>query len=268
MEEHPYLGYPIRDIRLAIKAAREAYPFVVKHRLWAGILAYGWFTRFLLFAALLVGLKFLGVILSWAGTVRTDSPVSYGASVLSLYENLFKEGYHLFALGGMKYGILVLANVLLFHVVRRSMEILKGEAPDASFKSFARGQVRSLKVSAMAWALEIGVTTLASAALGAMDANWLKSPLNWCIQCFFLGFVVMDSYFEHFNVSIKQSAILARQAAGVALVVGLITYLLLSIPFAGAVLAPFWACIAATLALFEMEMKGLLPSLTHQTNPS
>lgn len=266
MEDHPYLGYLVRDIRLTIKAAKEAYPFVMRHRLWVGVLSYGWFSRFLLIVAFIVGLKFLGVILSWAGTVRTDSPVSYGASVLDLYGKLFKEGYHLFALGGLKYGILVLANVLLFHVVRRSMEILKGEKQDDSFKTFTKGQIRSIKVSLMAWAMEIGVTTLASAALGLMHSQWLQSPLNWCIQCFFLGFVVMDSYFEHFGVTIKQSALLARQTAGVALVVGIITYLLLGIPVAGAIIGPFFACIAATLTLFEMEAKNLLPPTTQPPN--
>ena len=259
MEEMPYFGYVIRDIRLGLKALREAYPFVRKHRVWVGVLSYGWLSRFLLLVAIFAGLKFFSIYIGWMTNLHVDSPTAFGASVLDLSSRIFKEGYHLFALGGMKYGILILAEVLLFHVVRRTLEILKGEAQDTSFKSFMNAQVRMFQVSIMAWVMEMVATTLLSIALGIMGANWLQSPLNWVVQCFFLGYVVMDNYFEHYKIPVKQSMILARQAAGLALVVGLLTYLLLSIPVVGAVLAPFWACIVATLALFEMDVKGWLP---------
>jgi hypothetical protein len=259
MEEMPYFGYVVRDFRLGLKALREAYPFVRKHRVWVGVLSYGWLSRFLLLVAIFAGLKFFSIIIGWLSHLQVDSPTAFGASVLDLSSRIFKEGYHLFALGGMKYGILILAEVLLFHVVRRTMEILKGEEQDTSFKAFIDAQVRMFQVSIMAWVLEMVTTTLVSAGLGIMGAHWLQSPLNWIVQCFFLGYVVMDNYFEHAGIPVKQSAVLARQAAGLALVVGLVTYILLGIPFAGAVLAPFWACIVATLALFEMDVKGWLP---------
>ena len=262
-----YFGHPERDIRLGIKALRGAVPFIRQHKLWVGVLSYGWFSRFLLVVAVIAGLKFFSVLVQWAGGLKIDSPLAYGASMLDLFSRMFKEGYHLFFLGGMKYGILVLAEVLLFHVVRRTLEILKGEVEDASFKAFIQAQVRMVKVSLMAWMLEIVVTALVSAGLGIMDANWLKSPLTWVIQCYFLGYVVMDNYFEHYGVQVKQSAVLVRQATGLALVVGLIAYVLLSVPVIGAVLGPFIACIVATLALFEMDVKGWILIPTSSNNP-
>ncbi|MCB9283638.1 MAG: hypothetical protein H6563_06135 [Lewinellaceae bacterium] len=266
-DDAAYFGHPGRDIRIGIKALREAVPFIRKHRLWVGVLSYGWFSRFLLVVAFIAGLKFFSVLVQWAGGLKIDSPLAYGASMLDLFSRMFKEGYHLFFLGGMKYGILVLAEVLLFHVVRRTMEILKGEKLDSSFKAFIQAQVRMVQVSLMAWVLEMLVTTLVSAGLGIMDANWLKSPLSWVVQCYFLGYVVMDNYFEHYGVPVKQSAILVRRATGLALVVGLVAYVLLGLPVIGAILGPFIACIVSTLALFEMDVKNwiLIPPTTHST---
>ncbi|MBK8491254.1 MAG: hypothetical protein IPL49_10290 [Saprospirales bacterium] len=262
-DETPLFGYPVRDARLGIKALREAFPFIRKHRLWTGVFSYGWLSRFFLVIGIIAGLNFFGILIKWIGTLRSvDDPLSYGASVLDLYSSLFDGGFFLFSLGGMKYIVLILTEVLLFHVVRRALEILKGGGEDTSLKAFLHAQVRMVKISALAWASEMVLSVGISVSMGIMDADWLKSPLNWIVQCFFLGAVVMDNYFERYQMPIKSSLILSRQAAGLAFVVGVTTYVLLSIPLIGAVLAPFFASITATLALFEMDAKGwlLLPT--------
>ena len=260
MQDQPLFGYLMRDLQSGVKALKEALPFVRRHRLWVGVLSYGWVSKFLLIIAIVIGLNFFAVLVNWLGSVRADSVIAYGASVLDLYSNMFKKGYHLFSLGGMKYLIMILAEVLVFHASRRSVEILKGEkAGDVSLKTFMRAQIRMIKMSLAAWGLELGVTILISIALGVMHADWLKSPLNWMVQSFFLGAVVIDGYFEHFHLRMKASFLLSKQMTGIALTVGAAAYLLMSVPLAGPVIAPFFASIAATLALFEMEAKGLIP---------
>jgi len=259
MEEQPLLGYVIRDIRLGIKALKEAYPFIRRHRLWAGVLSYGWVSRFLLVLALIVGLNFFAVLVNWYSTLHAKDPLAFGASLLDLYAGMFKKGYHLFTLGGMKYLILILTEVLIFHAARRSEEILKGAKGDGSLRTFIHALTRMAKISLAAWIMEIAVTTLVSVVLGFMDANWLKSPLNWLIQSFFLGAVVLDGYFEYHRLSIKESFNMSRQVAGLALTVGVAAYALMAVPVAGPVLAPFIASITASLALFEMDAKGWLP---------
>lgn len=259
MQDGPILGYLLRDFQLGFKALKEAYPFVRRHRLWTGVLSYGWMSRFLLVIAFFVGLNFLAVLANWFGSLRMDNPIAYGASLMDLYGRFFEKGYHLLTLGGMKYLILILTQVLTFHVGRRMTEILKGETVDISLKAFMQAQTRVIKISIAAWATEMVVTLLVSIALGMMDAQWLKSPLNWVVQCFFLGAVVIDGYFESHNYSVKTSIYASRQMAGLALAIGIPTYMLMAVPLAGPVIAPFYASIAATLALFEMEAKGWIP---------
>ncbi|MBK7409100.1 MAG: hypothetical protein IPJ40_14190 [Saprospirales bacterium] len=136
-DETPLFGYPVRDARLGIKALREAFPFIRKHRLWTGVFSYGWLSRFFLVIGIIAGLNFFGILIKWIGTLRSvDDPLSYGASVLDLYSSLFDGGFFLFSLGGMKYIVLILTEVLLFHVVRRALEILKGGGEDTSLKAF------------------------------------------------------------------------------------------------------------------------------------
>ena len=260
MQDQPLFGNVLRDIQLGVKALKEAYPFVRRHRLWIGVLSYGWVSKFLLVIAFVIGLNFLAVLVNWFGSLHPEGPLSYGASLLDLYSGMFKKGYHLFSLGGMKYLILILGEVLIFHAARRTMEVLKGtKEAEPSLKDFMRAQMRMIEISLAAWAFELGVTILISIALGFMHADWLKSPLNWMIQCFFLGAVMVDGYLEKYKLKLTASIYVSRQIAGLALVIGVATYLLLSIPLIGAVIAPFFASIAATLALFEMEVKGWIP---------
>lgn len=259
MDDRPLFGYLYRDYRLGVKALKEAYPFIRRHRLWVGVLSYGWMSKFLLVLAVIVGLNFFVVLVNWFGSVHTESPLAYGASLLDLYAGIFKKGYHLLTLGGMKYLILILTEVLIFHVARRSEEVLKGSTSDGSLKTFMRALVRMIKISLFAWGMEIATTALASVILGYMDANWLKSPLSWVLQCFFLGAVVLDGYFEYHRLSIKESLNASRQVSGLALTVGAAAYLIMAVPVVGAVLAPFFASITASLALFEMDAKGWLP---------
>jgi len=66
------------------------------------------------------------------------------AGFTSALDGFFSEGYDLFVLGGLKYVILILMEVIIFHFARRTLEVKTGETIDTSLKVFIEAQVRKI----------------------------------------------------------------------------------------------------------------------------
>ena len=103
-----------------------------------------------------------------------------------------------------------------------------------------------------AFILEAILTILISKSLAIFDLEYLIFIPIFLIQCYFIGFVVIDNYNEIFGMNIKDSERFTRQFAGLSVALGLVTYLILLIPIIGAVVAPLLGGVTATLAMNEL----------------
>lgn len=243
------------DLRIGFRSLRESYEFIREHRLWIGFWKYGWAARFLTFLGLVVGFKFWAVIMDWWRSTEMGNPIEMTMSVFSLFKNVSVEGYEMFYAGGVKYLILILMEILIFHFARKTLEILRGEAIDATFKTFVDAEIRMIKVVIRCYILEMILTVVISTGLRIIGLEYLKFIPIFLIQCYFLGFLVIDNYNEIFGMSIKESELYARRFLGLALAIGAGTYILLTIPIAGAIIAPLIAGVAATLAMYNRTIK-------------
>ena len=79
------------------------------------------------------------------------------------------------------------------------------------------------------------------------------------IQCYFLGFAVIDNYNEIYKLSIKESAKYTRIYAGVALGIGAAVYVLMLLPIIGTIFAPLLGAVAGTMTMYELEQKDQPP---------
>jgi len=234
----------------------ESFYFIRTHRLWKGFLNYGWLIWILLIGGLLVGYKFLKVFLGWFDRIRGGESENLFNSASMLFNSVAEEGYELFFMGGMKYIILILMEVLVFHVSRRTLEVLTGEAQDVRFNTFIQAQIRMIKVVIRSWIKEFIAMLLIGAITGILDVDFVKAPLVFLIQCYYLGFAVMDNYNERYELTIKESIKRIEPHAGAAVGIGLIFYVFLLIPLVGAIVAPVLAAVAATLLMHEYEVQG------------
>ena len=119
---------------------REAPGFIQKNRLWQGFWSYGWLTRILIVVALLVGVQLFSMMWSWWWKADMGN---FGAAISSmglLIADFAKEGSRYLFMGGSKYLILILMEVLIFHVCRRTVSILTGKASPSSFDDFFKAQ--------------------------------------------------------------------------------------------------------------------------------
>lgn len=242
----------IKHFKLGIEMQRKAIDFIKEHRLWVGFWQYGWASRFLLIFGLIVGLKFLSIFLGWWNSAEMSDPLAFTASMGNLIKDVSMEGYNLFYLGGLKYFILVLMEILIFHFARKTLEITQNTEVDSSFKTFVRAEIRMIKVVILAYILEIIATVAIGVVLNILDLEYLKFVLVFAVQCYFLGFVVIDNYNEIFEMSIRESERFTRKYFGLSIALGLVTYMILLLPILGAAIAPLVAGVAATLAMNQV----------------
>lgn len=237
-----------------VRTFRPAALFVRQHRLWEGFWNYGWVSRFLILVGIVMGLKFLSVFVDWIDKVRHIDSSNMMMVMSGMVTDIYKEGYAELFDGSMKYVMLILLEVIVFHVCRRTLEVLHGNLPDPKLKDFVRAQVRMLKVGIYSFVMETIIITIIGIPLEMMGV-WalLKTPLKFIIECYFLGFAIVDNYNEQFHLSIKESGKYTQRYAGVALAVGIVLYVLMLVPIAGALIGPILTGVTATLVMHKIS---------------
>ena len=244
----------------------DAVIFIRKNRLWEGFWRYGWVAKALVVMGVLLGLKFLKTIIDWWQSTEADDPVEAAASVGHLFQNMAFEGYDFLFVGGMKYVMMMLLEVVIFHMVRGTLEKLTGQTSDLSFQAFFNAQIRMIKVSVRSFVME----NLFSIAIGivfmfAFGFGFLKPVVKYIVHCYFLGFIVLDNFAEQYNYSIKDSVKIARDYIGVALALGLTANVLLLIPVIGVIIAPVVVAVTVTLVMYHMSDLHQQPELETET---
>lgn len=245
-------GFPGQFI-YGLRAHLPAIHFIRRHRIWEGSLSYGWMTRILLAGGIIVALKFISILADWIGLTGDNGASVFSAGLGTAFQSFWEEGRSLLFSGGLKYLVLILMEVFIFHFTRRALEIVNHTSFDRSFEAFLRAEVRMIKVVIFSFVMETIIGALAGVALGILSLHLLKEPVNFLVQCYFFGFSVVDNYNELTNKTIRESAEHTKQYAGLAVSIGLVMYGLLLIPGLGAFLASGIGAVTATLSMNHLE---------------
>ncbi len=242
----------VRDSICTIGNFQGLYDFIQENKIYRGVSKYTWLSKALAVVAIIGGIGFIKFIFSYWQREEVASQMSL-ASFGSAFTGFVSEGYDLFVIGGLKYVILVLMEVVIFHFTRRTLEIKTGQEFDTSLKAFINAQVRMLKVVFFSYGMEIFVTIVAGVPLGMLGLEFLKPATAFIIQCFFLGFAVIDNYNEAYHMTIKQSFRYTQRYAAVSLLVGLVVYVLMLAPLVGTVLGPLIGAVVAAITMYELH---------------
>ncbi len=242
------------------KTYREAIPFTLKHKLWKGILAYGWFAKFLIAVAILIGLKLIGTFQEKVRAITNADDVGgmiFGMG--TMLSGVVSESVGFLTSGSYKYVMLIMLEVIIFHFAKRTLAVLSIDKGEVHFNAFLKAQIRMIKMSFIAWKLEkFIVMTILSIALGFIGLKGvLLFPLGFLVECYFLGFLIMDNYHEHFEKSIKESIFHTLRFAGVSTALGIVLYVFMLVPVAGPVIGPLLAAVTVSLVMFRLEGKHL-----------
>lgn len=238
-----------------MKAYTKVPDFLQKERIWEGFWAYGWVSKFLVFAAVLVGFSFVATLFSWIDnlTNHASNQALYATMTYSI-SDFGSRMYDFLFDGTAKYIILILMEVLIFHATRRTIEILfKRRLRKPVLKDFINAQIRMIKIVFLCWFMEILLSIPIELFFDIFGLQLLKPAGLMLLECYLLGFAIMDNYYEHFGLSIKESYQKMQEYLGVAIGIGLLLYLFLWIPILGAILGTMCAAVAAAFVLQELQ---------------
>ncbi len=242
-----------------MQAFPRSWRFLRDNRLWEGLLRYGWVSKILVAVAFIISLRFMGIFLDWWRSFSQGSTnVVYSFADLS--GKMWKDGLGFLFTGGMKYVVLFLFMVVIYHISNRAMDELTGKPSHVDFNDFINSQKRALQLTVRAFVLESVFVLFIKIAFGIFGfLGFLAPVLIFAVKCYFVGFVIVDSYQEQFGMSVKDSGKFMRGYLGVGLAIGLVFKVLMSIPVAGAAIASFITAVTAVVVMHELARLHVEP---------
>ncbi len=250
----------VEQFLYTMQAFPRAWRFLRGHRLWEGLLRYGWVSKMLVFLAFVLSLRFYGIFMDWWRSFEQapDANIVYGIADLS--GHLWKDGFGFLFTGGMKYVLLFLFTVVIYHISNRAMDELTGQVSHVSFNDFLNSQKRALTLTIYAFVLESVSIVILKVFFGIFSTLDILEPvLAFTVKCYFVGFVVVDSYQEQFGMTIRESGKFMRSYIGVGLAIGLVFKVLMYVPVAGSIAGAFLTAVTAVVVMHE-QAKLHLPA--------
>ena len=253
----------LKDIIIAIQSYRDAHRFIVKHRLWKWIFIPG------ILYAILFG---LGIYLFWISSGQAiDTLFSitglkkwmytiegswlkllfiFGQVILQLVLLLFY--FSLF-----KYLFLIIGSPLFAYLSEKTEAIMEGRDFPFNFSQFVKDIVRGIKLS-LRNALWQTVYTLSILILSFIPLiGWFTPLIALIIECYYLGFAMLDYSCERNKLSTTQSIEFISKHKGLAIGNGIVFYLMHTAIIIGWILAPSYAVIAATISFYKTKPTNL-----------
>ena len=249
----------LKEIIVAIQAYLQAHRFIVKHRLWKWILLPGILYAIMFCAGIylfwissgqaidtlfsITGLKnrVYTIEASWIKFLFIFGQVILQLILLLFYFSLFK------------YLFLIIGSPLFAYLSEKTEAIMDGRNFPFSFSQMLKDIARGIKL-ALRSALWQTVYTLSILLLTFIPfIGWFTPLIALLIECYYLGFSMLDYSCERNRLSAPQSIEFIGRHKGLAIGNGLVFYLMHIVPVAGWILAPSYAVIAATISFYKTK---------------
>ena len=240
--KHLLLGY-----ESYIKAAK----FIVAQNLW-------WY--FTMPLVLSVGVYYLGVYMnSLQFDVLSFKNLNNLESINELIWLVLKALFYT-SLGFMwmkftKYFVVILLSPVLATLSQKVEEIVTGNVYPFSIPQTIRDVKRGIQIAIrnIFWEYFLFfIVFIVAQFFGGQIKTVIIFSLPLVFGFYFYGFGFMDYINERRRLNIEQSIYFLRNHRGVAVAIGSVYSLLFMVPYIGVVIAPIWACVAATIAIHEI----------------
>jgi CysZ protein len=247
----------LKDIIVAIQSFYQAHQFIVKHRLWKWILVPG-IIYALLFCA--------GIYLFW---ISTGNAMDYVLSITGLkrWMNTMEESWlkFLFIFGQIilqlvlilfyfslfKFVFLIVGSPLFAYLSEKTAAIMENREFPFSFSQLIKDSGRAIRLALRNafWQTVYIVSILILTFIPFF--GWFTPLFALLIECYFLGFSMLDYSCERNNLSASQSVAFISEHKGLAIGNGMVFYTMHWLPVAGWILAPSYAVVAATISMYK-----------------
>lgn len=252
----------LKEIVIAIQSYLHAHRFMQKHRLWKWILVPGIIYAALFCTGIYVFWKSSDLAIeklvtvtgigNWMKTVE-ESWLSllfiFGQVILKLVMMIFY--FSLF-----KYLFLIIGSPLFAYLSEKTEAIIEGKDYPFSLTQLVKDILRGIRL-ALRNTLWQTVYTISILILSFIPfIGWFTPFFALLIECYYLGFSMLDYSCERNKLSPVQSIAFIGQHKGLAIGNGIVFFGMHGIPFIGWILAPGYAVIAATLSFYQARKTG------------
>ena len=244
------------DLFVVFGFFKDAIQFIRKHRLWKGLFDVKWIAQFIIGTVILLCLQ-----IYWIAQKAFSQPEEGTGFVTAAFHrmgNIVSESYDFLFDGAFKYIVLIIFELIVFHFIRKTIETLTGWQEEVSIAAVKSAVKRMLKITIRNYVFEVIFTILAGFVLGMFGLKFLKPVIVFLIQCFFIGFTLIDNFHEIQKLSISDSEKITRQFPGVAIGLGIGFNIIILIPILGPVLAPILSGVTAARSMHSLTDDNLV----------
>ena len=249
----------LKEIIISIQAYFHTHRFIIKHRLWKWILIPG-----LIYTILFC----LGIYLFWRSSSSAIEFMLMKTGVKEWMQQMQNSWLSFLLIFGQiilhlvlmmfyfslfKYLFLIIGSPLFAYLSEKTEAIIEGKDYPFNFKQLMKDIVRGIRLALrnMLWQT---VYTLSILILSFIPlVGWITPVIGMIIECYYLGFSMLDYSCERNKLSPSQSIAFIGRHKGLAIGNGMIFILMHVIPIVGWVLAPSYAVIAATISLYKTK---------------
>jgi CysZ protein len=249
----------LKEIVIAIQSYFRAHQFISRHRLWKWILIPG-LLYMLLFC---IGMYFF---------IRSsNAAVNYLSDLIGINHWLQEQKSEflsfIFLMWGLitrliliffyfslfKYLILIAGSPVFAYLSEKTEAILEDREYPFNFRQLLTDIFRGIRLSLrnMLWQTVYTVSILLLAFIPVV--GWITPVIAMLVECYYYGFSMLDYSCERHKLSPSASVAFIGHRKGLAIGNGMLFYLMHLIPFAGWILAPAYAVVAATLSLYHQQ---------------
>ena len=159
----------------------------------------------------------------------------------------------LFYFSLFKYLFLIIGSPLFAYLSEKTEAIMDERDFPFSFPQLLKDIARGIKL-AMRNALWQTVYTLSILILSFIPlVGWFTPLIALIIECYYLGFAMLDYSCERNKLSTSQSIDFIGRHKGLAVGNGIVFYLMHTIVIVGWILAPSYAVVAATISFYKVK---------------
>lgn len=252
---------PIKDIGeqfiKMVMYIRQAPDFIQENKLWNGYFKHKWVATLTIIIAIIISYTFFTEVTKLFTSAPATQNVAQNA--MAFFSGIGAITSNMFLSGGLKYLILIILEVFIFHITVKTYEILSGEEQELTFKMFVDAEVRMIKVAIRCLIYEFILSLIAGIILGILGLGAIKIIVIFLIQAYFFGLAFIDNYNEAFKIKIKESFGIAFQNLGATVLIGVVGYILIFIPLIGVILAPFICAVSTTLYMYYSVNRQVIP---------
>ena len=249
----------LEEIIIAIRAYFKAHKFIVKHKLLRWILIPG-----VIYAILFA----FGFYIFWQSSAHV---IDYFFSKTGLKIWLQKEHgswlrfififgqlilqiiLMLFYFSWFKYLFLIIGSPVFAWLSEKTEAIMSNTNYPFNFSKFLKDIIRGIQIALrnMLWQTVYSISILFLSLVPLI--GWASPVLAIFVECYYLGFSMLDYTSERKGLSSSESIDFIGNHKGLAIGNGMVFFIMHAVPFAGWILAPGYAVVAATLSFQQRE---------------